>query len=147
MRGIPVLAMMGAAIPALYLAACSSPDGSPTTPHLGASCVDDSQHCIKERGQALNSFLADGSRSWVKQPPTAANYASGVRLFAFSKQRKSLSCEELQTGRREADNAPGTLRGASGTGLTPAQISRSIMLASEVSRDLGREFDRRCKKA
>ena len=88
--------------------------------------------------------MADRSKSWVKAPPTAASYASGVRLWAFKQKKRELSCDELSHARREADLAAPTLRGASGS-LTPAQISRGIMLAQDVSKELGNEFGKRCR--
>jgi hypothetical protein len=57
---------------------------------------------------------------------------------------RRLDC--MFTGRNEADKAPGVLRGPSGANLTPAQISRGVMLAGEVSRELAAEMKRRCKK-
>lgn len=135
-------ALLGLA--ALLLAGCSS--GSP--PEIGAkglACVDDSPACIAERGAALNQLMADKSRSWVKHPATASAYASGVRLFAFKQKKRELTCEELTIGRREADAGPGVLRGPAGRGLTPGQISRGVMLAQEVGRELGTEAKRRCK--
>lgn len=133
---------------ALGIAGCSGGEPAPgasLAPGLG--CVDDSWECINKRQAALKSIMADGSRSWVRQPATPSAYASGVRLFAFRGKKKELGCDELGIGRREADAAPQTLRGPGGSGLTPAQVSRSIMLAAEVSKELGNEYNRRCKKA
>ena len=65
--------------------------------------------------------------------------------FAFKNKKKDLSCEELAHGRKEADAAPAALR-SNGTGLTPAQVSRGAMLAHDVGRELGNEYNRRCKK-
>lgn len=127
------------------LSACASSEPPSPLPKAGLSCVDDSSHCIGQRAKVFDAYMADKSRSWVKQPATPDAYASGVRLFALSKRRKELSCEELAHGKREADAGPTTLR-SSGGRLTPAQVSRGVMLAGEVSRDLGREFDKRCKK-
>lgn len=90
--------------------------------------------------------MADKSRSWVKQPATPEAYASGVRLFALNKKRKELSCDELASGKREAEAGPGILRSANSARLTPAQVSRGAMLAGEVSRDLAKEYDKRCKR-
>lgn len=140
-----LLALIGAADTAL-LSGCASSDPPPSLPQAGLSCVDDSHHCIGQREKVFDSLMADKSRAWVKQPAAPTAYASGVRLFAFSKKRKDLSCEELAHGRREADGAPHALRGPGGKGLTPAQVSRGLMLATEVSRELSREFDRRCRK-
>ncbi len=130
---------------AIGLAACGG--GQSQAPQLGLHCVDDSPHCIKERARVLDGYMADTSRQWVKQPVTPEAYASGVRLFALSKRRKDLSCDELVHAKREADGASGALRGPGGRGLTPAQISRGVMLANDISRELSRELDRRCKRA
>ncbi len=124
--------------------ACASPDVSIQNAHAGLGCVDDSAHCISQRQTALKSMVGDPSRSWVKQAPTPAAYASGVRLFAFKSKKKELSCDELQVGRREADNAPASLKTATAF-LTPGQISRSTMLASEIGRELSKEHGKRCK--
>lgn len=129
---------------ALWLAACASGSETISSPQIGLSCVDDSSHCIQQRGKVLDSYMSDKSRSWVKQPATPAAYASGVRMFAVSKKRKELSCDELKHAKREADGASGSLRGPGGKGLTPAQISRGVMLASDVSREIAREMNRRC---
>ncbi len=90
-------------------------------------------------------MVGDPSRGWIKDRPDAAAYASGVRLFAYKNKKKELTCPELQAGRQEADGASAALR-ATGTGLTPAQISRGVMLAGEVGRELGNEYQRRCRK-
>jgi hypothetical protein len=139
------LVLLGFSAAAL-LAGCASSDPPPALPHAGLNCVDDSHHCIGQREKVFDSLMADKSRSWLKQPAGPSAYASGVRLFALSKKRKDLSCDELAHGRREADGAPQALRGPGGHGLTPAQVSRGLMLATEVSRELSREFDRRCRK-
>jgi hypothetical protein len=107
-------------------------------------CVDDSKGCIEQRQAALRALQNDKSRSWVKQPASAASYATGVRLFAFKTEKTRLSCDELGAGRREADGAPGILRSSQARGLTPAQVSRGMMFATEVSKELERERQRRC---
>jgi hypothetical protein len=38
------------------------------------------------------------------------------------------------------------LRGPGGSGLTPAQISRGVILASEVAHELEAEMKRRCTR-
>jgi hypothetical protein len=93
----------------------------------------------------LRSMLSDRERRWVKQPATADAYASGVRLFAFKSRKKELSCDELASGRREAEAGPAVLRGPAGKHLTPAQVSRGAILSAEVSRELSVEMQRRCK--
>ncbi len=130
---------------AASLSACGSDAPSPP-PALGLRCVDDSAHCISQREKVFDSYMADKSRGWVKQPAAPEAYASGVRLFALSKRRKELSCDELTHGKREADAAPTALRGPGGKGLTPAQISRGVMLAGDVGRELAKEISRRCSR-
>jgi hypothetical protein len=131
---------------ALAASGCATSELAKPPPAAGMQCVDDSAHCIGQRQSALRAMMDDKSRSWVRQPPDARAYASGVRLFALRGKRKELTCDELGLGKREADGAPAVLRGP-GTGLTPAQISRGAMLAAEVSRDLGVEITRRCRRA
>lgn len=133
-------------VAALTLAGCAGGDGPDIATPPGLGCVDDSFECISKRQAALRQLVADKERKWVKEPASAASYASGVRLFAYKTKKKDLSCEELSAGRREADGAPGVLRGQQAAKLTPAQASRGIMLAGEVSRELGNEFARRCRK-
>ncbi len=131
---------------AFVISACGSSETPIPGPQIGLRCVDDSHHCISQREKVFDSYMADKSRTWVKQPAEPAAYASGVRLFALSKRRRDLSCDELAHGKREADGAPSALRGPGGSGLTPAQVSRGVMLAGDVGRELGREIDKRCKK-
>lgn len=131
-------------LPAM-LAACAGPDVTITGPQSGMNCIDDSPACVAERQAALKALKASPNLAWVKEPATARAYASGVRLFALKSKKKELSCDELQHARREADGAAPALRQTSG-GLTPAQVSRSVMLAAEISRELATEYNRRCKK-
>ena len=82
----------------------------------------------------------------MKEAPTPEAYASGVRLFAMKTKKRDLSCDELDRGRREADGAHASLKNA-GARLTPAQVSRGAMFASEVGRELNTEMGKRCKRA
>lgn len=131
----------------LGISGCATSDGPEIAAAQGLGCVDDTVDCITKRQAALRHLVGDKDRKWVKEQPSAASYASGVRLFAFKTKKKELTCEELSLGRKEADGAPAVLRGPNAKQLTPAQASRGIMLAGEVSRELGNEFVRRCKKA
>lgn len=110
----------------------------------GLGCVDDSTECINHRQATLRHMMNDSSRSWVHETPTPEAYASGVRLFAFKSKKKELSCDELKRGKLEADTARTSLKSV-GDRLTPAQVSRSMMLAGEVGRELEREINRRCR--
>jgi hypothetical protein len=141
-----VWARQTAVLLAAAVGACSGMDFTPDKENrAGFACVDDSNHCIEQRGAALKSIMADRERKWVKEPATPEAYASGVRLFAFKVRKKELTCNELAIGRREAEAAPGVLRGATSARLTPAQVSRGIMFGTEVSRELTVELKRRCK--
>ena len=134
--------LLGAAM----LSGCAGSEPASPPPALGLHCVDDSAHCISQREKVFDSYMADKSRTWIKQPVAPEAYASGVRLFALSKRRKDLTCEELASGKREADGAPAALRGPGGSRLTPAQVSRGVMLAGDVGRDLAKEISKRCSK-
>ncbi len=132
---------------AVLVAGCSGAVIDGTTGNQAAidhGCVDDSKHCIDQRQAALRALQGDRTRGWVKQPASAASYATGVRLFAFKTEKARLTCDELGSGRREADGAPGVLRSPQARGLTPAQVSRGLMFATEVSKELSREQQRRC---
>lgn len=133
-----------AALAALLLGACAG--SAPPEPGAGLSCVDDSPHCVGERQTALGRLVADKERAWIKERATPEAYASGVRLFAFKAKKRELSCEELALGRREAEGAAGALRGTSTTALTPAQVSRGAIFATEVGRELASEHAKRCNR-
>jgi hypothetical protein len=125
----------------LLASACSGLDD-----RAGLSCIDDSPDCVDQRQVTLKSMLADEKRAWVREPAGPQAHASGVRLFAFRTQKKELSCEELAIGRREADSVPKALKGPEGKGMSPAQVSRTNMLAAEVAKELAAEMrSRRCK--
>lgn len=143
-RGWRVL-ILALLLPVIAPLGCAGPNVSAGRPYAGMTCVDDSAECIRRRQATLRYLENDTSRTWVKQRPPPEAYASGVRLFALKKKKKELTCDELAHGRREADNAPTVLRGPAGAKLTTAQISRGVILASEVSRELARELRRRCK--
>ncbi len=127
----------------LLLAACSGGVDLDDS-RAGLSCIDDSPECVQQRQSTLKSMIADKDRKWVKEPPTAQAHASGVRLFAFRSVKAEMSCDELSHARKEADGAPKTLKTAQG--LSPAQISRASMFASEVNKELSAEMKkRRCR--
>jgi hypothetical protein len=125
----------------LVASACSGLDE-----RAGLSCLDDSPDCVDQRQVTLKSMLADEKHGWVREPANPQAHASGVRLFAFRSQKKELTCEELAIGRREADSVPKALKGPEGKSMSPGQVSRTNLLAAEVSRELSAEMRaRRCK--
>lgn len=133
----------------LGLGACTLGACAISSPEIGAraglGCVDDSPECVNRRQATLRHMMNDRSRSWVHEAPTPEAYASGVRLFAYKSKKKELTCDELRRGKLEADTARTSLNSV-GDRLTPAQVSRSVMLAGEVGRELEREINRRCKR-
>lgn len=126
-------------------AGCAGNEAALGDPARGLKCVDDSNVCISQRKMVFDSYMADPSRAWVKQPAGPHEYASGVRLMALSKKRKELNCNELAHGKEEADRGPSALSGGAYVGLTTGQIARGAMLAREVSRELAQEMARRCR--
>lgn len=138
-------AAMGAALAAAFALGACTGGGEPASPLSGLNCVDDSPRCIGERQGALKAMVDDKGKGWIRERPTPAAYASGVRLFAFKTRKSQLTCEELTIGKREADGAGTVLRGPGGSGLSPAQISRGAMLGTEVSKELGGEMRKRCR--
>jgi hypothetical protein len=133
------------AVIALAIGGCAGNGATLDDQSHGLKCVDDSHACIAQRKQVFDSYMADSSRSWIKQPAGPHEYASGVRLMALSKKRKELNCSELAQGKAEADRGPGALSGGAYVGLTSAQVARGAMLAREVSKELAREISRRCR--
>lgn len=144
-RHVRAALWLAVVLSALGLTACAGGEDPSKALGKGLSCVDDSPTCISERQAALGGLMSDKSKGWMRQQPQTTAYASGVRLFAYKQQKRQLSCDELAMGRREAEAGPAALRGPTGQGLTPAQISRGVMLSTEVARELDTEFRRRCR--
>jgi len=124
---------------------CAGNEAALGDPARGLKCVDDSNVCISQRKMVYDSYMADSSRAWIKQPAGPHEYASGVRLMAYSKKRKELTCAELDHGKEEADRGPNVLMGGSYLGITSTQVARGAMLSREVSKELAREIARRCR--
>ncbi len=137
--------MIAALATCFELAGCAGAPDPAFAQQRGLKCVDDSNVCISQRKMVFDSYMADKSRAWIKQPAGPHEYASGVRLMAYSKMRKDLSCEQLAHAKEEADRGPASLSGGSYVGLTTAQVARGAMLAREVSRELANEMARRCR--
>jgi hypothetical protein len=142
----PAARRLGTALCLVLGIAVSACSGLGTDDRAGLTCIDDSADCVDARQATLKSMLDDQEKKWVKEPSGAQAHASGVRLFAFRTQKKDLSCEQLAVGRREADGVPKALKGPEGKAMSPAQVSRTNMLAAEVSKELAAEMRaRRCK--
>ena len=131
---------------ALLLAGCSADISKPETGSTASyGCLDDSPACIAQRQASLKQMQGDPSRTWVRQPANINSYATGVRLFAFKTEKQRLTCDELAIGKREAEAAPGVLRGAQAQAIQPLIRNRSLMFAGEVGQELTREAQRRCR--
>ena len=141
-RGLRLIAALATCF---EIAGCAGAPDPAFAQQRGLKCVDDSNVCISQRKMVFDSYMADKSRAWIKQPAGPHEYASGVRLMAYSKMRKDLSCEQLAHAKEEADRGPASLSGGSYVGLTTAQVARGAMLAREVSRELANEMARRCR--
>lgn len=142
-RRIGLLAPLIASL-ATGCALVQSPNLNTATVDVG--CVDDSRRCLEKRKAALEAIMADKSRRWVARPATPASYAAGVRLFAFMKLKRDLSCRELQVGLDEAGRARTVLASAR-SHLTDAQIARGALLGDEVATHMRREMKRRrCRR-
>ena len=141
-RGLRLIAALATCF---ELAGCAGAPDPAFAQQRGLKCVDDSNVCISQRKMVFDSYMADKSRAWMKQPAGPHEYASGVRLMAYSKMRKDLSCEQLAHAKEEADRGPASLSGGSYVGVTTAQVARGAMLAREVSRELANEMARRCR--
>lgn len=130
---------------AFTVAACVANPPAPTFTSSDLSCANDTPQCLTARRRALSALMADKDRRWAANQPTAKQYAAGVRLFAFTKQKAAMSCPELKRAEAEAKRAGRVLRADKSAGLTPAQISRAAILGDEVARTLKRERRKRCR--
>jgi hypothetical protein len=91
----------------------------------------------------LKAMIASPDRSWVGRPQSAADYATGTRLFAYRALRAGLSCRELTLALGEIAAAAGTFR-AGAAGIDAARASRVLALSRAVESELRTEFARRC---
>jgi hypothetical protein len=112
------------------------------TATVDVGCVDDSVRCLQIRKTTLKGIMDDKDRKWIDRPATPATYAAGVRLFAFMKLKRKLSCRELQIGLDEAGRARAVLSGARNQ-LSDAQIARGALLGDEVAVHMRKEMKRR----
>jgi hypothetical protein len=92
----------------------------------------------------LRSLVDSPNRSWVGQPQSAADHATGTRLFAYRALRDRLSCPELSMARSEIERAAATFK-APIAGISAAQAKRILALNAAVNAELRAEQDRRCR--
>lgn len=111
------------------------PESSPDMPACegGSDCAS-----------LLKSLVDSPNRSWVGQPQSAADHATGTRLFAYRALRDRLSCPELSMARSEIEGAAATFK-APIAGISAAQAKHVLVLNAAVSAELRAEQDRRCR--
>ena len=136
-----------AALVAIALAAGCTPLSSTleTSNNPAAGCVDDSKHCIDKRMSTLKVMVADQKRTWVYQQESPASYATGVKLFAYRATKAQLTCGELSHGRQETADAALSLKSGSVPGMNDSRLAQVRDMSAQVSKELGREFDKVCK--
>lgn len=108
------------------------PEGGELDCNSDAACVSQ-----------LKALIDDPLRRWIGSPLPPAEYARGVRLFAYRALRKRLSCSELVVALAEIEAARKQLTG-SVSGITPAQAQRARVLSDEVEAELRFERGSRC---
>jgi|EndMetStandDraft_9_1072997.scaffolds.fasta_scaffold07181_2 hypothetical protein len=91
----------------------------------------------------LRTLIDDPERRWIGSPLPTAEYARGVRLFAYRVLRARLTCSELVIALAEIEAARKPLTGPV-PGITPAQAARARMLSDEVEGELRVERANRC---
>jgi hypothetical protein len=92
----------------------------------------------------LRALIDDPERRWIGSPLPPAEYARGVRLFAYRVLRARLTCSELVIALAEIEAARKPLSGTV-AGITPAQAARARMLSDEVEAELKVERTARCR--
>jgi hypothetical protein len=110
----------------------------PRAPGGQLDCGSDAA-CLSQ----LRALIDDPERRWIGSPLPPAEYARGVRLFAYRVLRARLTCSELVVALAEIEAARKPLSGTV-AGITPAQAARARMLSDEVEAELRAERAARC---
>ena len=92
----------------------------------------------------LKALISDPERRWIKQRPSAVEFANGTRLFAYRALRDKLSCAELTLALGEIEQMETTFRSAV-PGISARQTSNVLALNMAVGAELRSEFAGRCK--
>ncbi len=111
---------------------------APRPPGGQLDCGSDAA-CLSQ----LRALIDDPERRWIGSPLPSAEYARGVRLFAYRVLRARLTCSELVIALAEIEAARKPLAGAV-AGISPAQAARARMLSDEVEAELRAERTARC---
>lgn len=114
------------------------------TQAMDGPCLDDSQLCVSQRTQMVQSMSADASHHWIGQAVGGATVASGVRLFAYQNVRDKLSCAELASGIGELDAAKQTLADGPAPGQTMLRHNEIKAMTDDVRAALSATRSRKC---
>lgn len=136
-----IIALAGVAL----VSACTPISAPETSTNPAAGCVDDTKHCVDMRMSTLKVMVSDQKRGWVYQQESPASYATGVKLFAYRATKAQLTCAELSHGRTETADAALTLKSGSVPGMNDSRLAQVRDMSTQVSKELGREYDRVCK--
>ena len=110
-------------------------------------CLDDSQACVAQRTQIVQSLSDDTGRAWVGQTSGRGMVASGVRLFAYQNVRDKLTCPELSGAIAELDAAKVTLAEGPAPGQTMLRHNQIKAMTSDVRAELAAARTRKCGTA
>ena len=128
----------GRASPCAGAAASARASEAPRPPGGQLDCGSDAA-CLSQ----LRALIDDPERRWIGSPLPPAEYARGVRLFAYRVLRARLTCSELVIALAEIEAARKPLSGPV-AGISPAQAARARMLSDEVEAELRAERAARC---
>lgn len=109
----------------------SAPPEAPTC--VGNACL-----------AALKALVTNPDRSWIGQPQSPADYATGTRLFAYRALSSQLSCRELELAMADVASGGATFA-APVPGVTAEQSRRVLVLNGEVDAALRAEHAKRCR--
>jgi hypothetical protein len=112
---------------------------SKTPPGADLSGCDTNKDCLAQ----LKALVSNEKRDWIGQSVPVAEYASGVRLFAYRALRPSLTCRQLDLALAEIDIVTRTFRNPI-PGIASDQVDRVRVLNAQVEQELRTERAKRC---
>jgi hypothetical protein len=116
----------------------TAPQAGKREQRTAADCGSNSE-CLRR----LKALVDDPQRSWIGTPQSAAEYAQGIRLFAYRALKSQLACNELAAALAEIAAQTAAYRQPV-AGVSTEQARRVRMLSEEVARELKAERASRC---
>jgi hypothetical protein len=116
----------------------TAPQAGKREQRTAADCGSNSE-CLRR----LKALVDDPQRSWIGAPQSAAEYAQGIRLFAYRALKSHLACTELAMALAEIAAQTAVYR-RTVAGVTADQARRVRMLSEEVAHELEVERAARC---